>query len=449
MKQQIEISKPTYGLLTSITMIVGIVVGSGVYFKADDILFFTGGSLSLGIIILLLGALNILFGSLTLSQLSKKNTDSGGLMSFYSQYYSDRLAFVVGMFQMVIYIPIITAIVAWVSTNYISVLLGTSFSFEVEILLAAMIVGMIALVNLFSKKIAGYFQNLSTMVKLIPLVVIILVGIYVSMTTTEIVSSSETIQRQSIGLGWLAGLVPLAFTYDGWTVVSNIAPEIKNAKRNLPLAYLFGSVSIVLLYVLYFYGLVSILGESAIMTLGNDSIYHAISLLFGNHFAKFMVLIVVISVLGVVNGLFLANARLPQSYAQRGWISSQEVSQINPKYGISIPSIGIAFGITLFWLIIHYFLVKTNALPNTDISESAVVFNQLCLLPLYVVVFKQFLSKTITNRFLGMISPLLAILGILILIIGNFFLNVKGALFTTFFGMISIAFFYHLAKKKL
>lgn len=90
------------------------------------------------------------------------------------------------------------------------------------------------------------------MVKLIPLVVIILVGIYVSMTAMEVVSSTESIQRQSIDLGWLAGLVPLAFTYAGWTVVSNIASEIKNAKRNLPLAYLFGSVSIVLLYLLYF-----------------------------------------------------------------------------------------------------------------------------------------------------------------------------------------------------
>lgn len=79
-------------------------------------------------------------------------------MSVYSQYYSNRLAYIVGMFQMVIYIPIITAMVAWVSTNYIGVLLEISFSFEIEILQAALIVGIIALLNLFSRKIAGYFQ---------------------------------------------------------------------------------------------------------------------------------------------------------------------------------------------------------------------------------------------------------------------------------------------------
>ena len=64
--------KHAYGILTGITMIVGIVIGAGIYFKADDILSFTGGNMLLGFLVLVIGASNIIFGSLSLSELAKR-----------------------------------------------------------------------------------------------------------------------------------------------------------------------------------------------------------------------------------------------------------------------------------------------------------------------------------------------------------------------------------------
>ena len=78
--------KKAYGLLTAVAMIIGIVVGSGIYFKADDILTYTGGSLALGLLVLSIGASNIVFGSLSLSEFAKLETSSGGVVAYLDRF---------------------------------------------------------------------------------------------------------------------------------------------------------------------------------------------------------------------------------------------------------------------------------------------------------------------------------------------------------------------------
>ncbi|MFZ2745875.1 MAG: amino acid-polyamine-organocation (APC) family permease, partial [Lactococcus raffinolactis] len=60
-----------FGLLMSIAMIIGIVIGSGIFFKADDILMQTNGNVMMGCLVLLLGALGIIFGGITISEWAK------------------------------------------------------------------------------------------------------------------------------------------------------------------------------------------------------------------------------------------------------------------------------------------------------------------------------------------------------------------------------------------
>ena len=74
-------AKQAYGLITTIAMIVGIVIGSGIYFKADDILLATGGNPLLGLLALAIGSACIIFGSLTLSELAQRTSRSGGICS--------------------------------------------------------------------------------------------------------------------------------------------------------------------------------------------------------------------------------------------------------------------------------------------------------------------------------------------------------------------------------
>ncbi|NLJ19049.1 amino acid permease, partial [Globicatella sulfidifaciens] len=173
----LEEKNKTYGLLTAIAMIVGTVVGSGIYFKADDILSFTGGNVTLGVLVILLGAVNIVFGSLTLAQLALRTTTSGGLAGYAEIYYNQTFATVIGLFQSFIYIPVITTVVTWVASSYTLSLLKPDASFEVEIILTIVYLFIIAIMNYYSKQLAGFFQSLSTFIKVIPLIIIMIMGL--------------------------------------------------------------------------------------------------------------------------------------------------------------------------------------------------------------------------------------------------------------------------------
>ena len=78
------LNKANYGLPTAITMLIGIVVGSGIFFKADDVLRLSGGDLGLGIILFALAALNIIFGCLALTEMAGRSDIKGGLVRSHS-----------------------------------------------------------------------------------------------------------------------------------------------------------------------------------------------------------------------------------------------------------------------------------------------------------------------------------------------------------------------------
>src|SRR5574341_922777 len=85
-----------FGLLMSIAMIVGIVIGSGIFFKADDILIQTNGNVLMGCLVLLFGAIGIIFGGITISEWAKLTDDAGGLIVYAEKAFGRVFAFLLG-----------------------------------------------------------------------------------------------------------------------------------------------------------------------------------------------------------------------------------------------------------------------------------------------------------------------------------------------------------------
>ena len=84
--------KNEYGLFTAIGMIVGIVIGSGIFFKSDNILVATNGSISLGVLVFCIAALGIIFGSLTISELASRESKAGGIITYAEYSYNESVA---------------------------------------------------------------------------------------------------------------------------------------------------------------------------------------------------------------------------------------------------------------------------------------------------------------------------------------------------------------------
>ena len=108
-----EISKK-YGFITATAMIVGICIGSGIFFKSDNILIATGGSILWGIVLFVVSAISIVFGCLTFGELASQTDQVGGLLSYSEEFLGSKAGCGYGWFQILVYYPSITAVVSWV-----------------------------------------------------------------------------------------------------------------------------------------------------------------------------------------------------------------------------------------------------------------------------------------------------------------------------------------------
>lgn len=436
--------RKSYGLMTTIAMIVGVVIGSGIYFKVDDILGFAGGNVGLGMLIIALGSFAIVFGSLSISELALRHSEAGGIFYYYAHYIHPGLATALGLFTAYVYLPTVVAVVTWVAAIFT---LGSHSSLEAQVILAAVYLLALSLLNIFSKWLAGYFQSLSTLVKVVPLLAIALVGLFWKKDFPD----APVVTPVSVGWGWLSGLVPLYFAYDGWTVVASIAPEIKNPHKNLARAFIFGPMAILGLYLLFFYGLNRILGPDYILMVGNDAVVHATELIYGKAISKILLLVVIVAVLGVSNGMLLGTMRLPQAFAEMGWIHSPKFAKLNLRYQLSLPASFSVVGVTYIWLFIHYLVSKFNLLPGSDISEITIVFNNLSFVFLYLIVLNLHRKGQVKSKLTGLLSPLLAILSAIILLLGGLLTNFKMVTFFLLFCLlfcIGVFVFYQRNHKK-
>ena len=107
-----------YGLFTAICMVVGIVIGSGVFFKAQTILQKTGGDMPLAILAWLIGGAIMLVCLLTFSFMGQKYERVNGLVDYAEATVGPRYGYFMGWFSATIYFPGMTSVLAWVSARY-------------------------------------------------------------------------------------------------------------------------------------------------------------------------------------------------------------------------------------------------------------------------------------------------------------------------------------------
>ena len=408
--------KNEYGLFTAIAMIVGIVIGSGIFFKSDNILVATGGSVALGVLVFCIAAIAIIFGSLTISQLASRSSKEGGLIAYAEEYYNKSTSCAFGWFQTFLYFPTLIAVVSWVAGIYICILFGIEGTLEKQMLIGLAIMVFLFVINTLSARLGGLFQNASTIIKLIPLLLIAVAGLVFGDTSS--VSFSDITAVKSTG--WIAAIAPIAFSFDGWVVSTSISHEIKDSKRNLPKALILAPLFIVIVYVLYFVGISMYIGPETIMSLGDAHVDLAANNLLGPWGAKIVLIFVIISIMGTINGLTLGMIRLPHSLSVRNMFpKSKVINKIDEKLLMPVNSAIVAFIIAIVWYIAHYLTTKFGLLPNSDISEISITMSYTMYILLYVKVIQLGRQGKISGIWNTIINPVLAIIGSLIILFGS------------------------------
>lgn len=445
--------KRNYGLFTAIAMIVGIVIGSGIFFKADDILNYADGNVLLGVLIFVIAAVAIIFGSLTISQLATRTDKPGGLITYAEEFVSMGTATVFGWFQTFLYLPTLGAVVAWVSGIYIANLFGI----ENPTVGTWTLIGFIALTvlyffNILSAKLGGLFQNASMIIKLIPLVLFAVLGLAFGDPATTLSESAGTFAKTAGTLAWVGAFGPVAFSFDGWIVSTSICHEIKNSKKNLPIALSIAPIVILLIYVAYFVGISSYLGTDAVLQHGDNAVYVAAENIFKSAMAAKVVLVaVIISVLGTVNGLVLGLIRMPYAMALRKMMpASEKFSKETAKLGgMPVNSALLAYALSVFYLLVHHFITDNGIFPSGDISEISISMLYILYIILYVAVIKLYKKGEIKNPVTGIVMPILAMIGSLIIFSGA----VTSPMFIVYLAIcavfIGISYLYYRKNKDI
>lgn len=408
--------KNEYGLFTAVGMIVGVVIGSGIFFKSDNILVATNGSIALGVLVFCIAAMGIIFGSLTVSELAARSSKAGGIITYAEESYNKSIACALGWFHTFLYYPTLVAVVSWVAGIYICMLFGLNSTLELQIIIGLAVMVITYTFNILSAKFGGLFQNAATVIKIIPLIVIAIAGLLFGESGSVILTDITSMQS----FGWIAAITPIAFSFDGWIMATSIGHEIKDSKKNLPKALVMAPLFILAIYLIYFVGISMYVGPETIMSLGDAHVDLAANNLFGPFGAKIILTFVVISILGTVNGITIGHTRLPYSLAIRGMFPKHKTfSKVNDKLGMPIQSSIIAFVIALVWFVVHYAVLKLEILPNGDISEISITINYLLYILLYFKVFKMGINGEIKGLWRGKINPILATLGSLIILAGS------------------------------
>lgn len=435
-----------YGLFTAIAMIVGIVIGSGIFFKSDNILVYTNGSILKGVLVFTIAAVGIIFGSLAIAVLAAKTTKPGGLITYADEYISPKVAGAFGWFQVFVYYPAILSVVSWIVGVYLCMLMDWESTPEKMAFIGGIAFLICFFINYFSALLGGAFQNFSTVSKVILIAVLAVAGFIYGdpklITTSEVVSTGSS-------LAWIGALSPIAFSYDGWVVATSISHEIKNSKRNLPIALICGPIFVLLAYIAYFVGVSILVGPERIMELGDGHVNEAVTILFGAAGAKVFLILVIISVLGTLNGFTLGFMRLPYLLAIRDMFPmSEKVGYLEKGHHVPKFSAKIVCIISLVYIFINYFTQKYNIIPNSDISEIPIVASYILYILLYVCVIKLYRKGEVEGVMKGVIIPIIATLGSLVIIIGGL-QNPMTFIYLGICGIVIVIAMLYLKKRRV
>ena len=172
----------------------------------------------------------------------------------------------------------------------------------------------VGLLNTLGSKTSGFIQTISTVCKLLPLVLIIVFGFLKGSGENPIVTPvvSEGLKASSI-IGQL--LVAILFAYDGWINVGAIAGEMKNPGKDLPKAIVGGLSLVMVVYVVINLAYLWVLPANELATYASPASAVA-EKLFGPLGGKLITMGILISVFGCINGYLLTGPRITFALAQ-------------------------------------------------------------------------------------------------------------------------------------
>src|SRR5579863_7224726 len=362
MKPQIEVPIPSetsdrhglkrdLGVWSASAIVVGTVIGSGIFLVPSQMVKNVGSPMMV-FAVWVAGGLLSLFGALSYAELAAALPEAGGEYVYLREAYGPFWGFIYGWTQM------------WVAKSGSIATLATGFfiylaNFRPELervcaviplpigeaghpleirygqLFAMGVIAVLAAINYVGVRVGGNVQVTVTAIKVGLIAAIIVIGLGSGQGNA---ANFQTFTPAAGGIaGFFAAMVAALWAYDGWNNVAMVASEVRKPSRNLPLALIIGTASVIVIYLLtnlaYFY----VLPAGAVASTDRVAA-EAMRKILGAPGAAAVSLAAMISIFAALNGSLLSGSRVPFAMARDG-LFFRSVERIHPVH--RTPSVSI------------------------------------------------------------------------------------------------------------
>ncbi|MEE0515080.1 MAG: amino acid permease [Emergencia sp.] len=372
--------KREIGVFGGVSIIGGIMIGSGIFYLGSYVLQRTGMNSGLALICWIIAGVISLFGGLCYAELGTAMPKAGGRLVYLNEAFHPVVGFMAGFTDWLIGGPGSIAAVSIALMAVFQPFFGLS-DFGVK---AAAIVLIVAatLYNLVGVKIASIVQSLSMVAKLVPVAIILFAAIFVGRVSPDLSlgSASEYAAANDTNMfGMIAiAVVAALWAYEGWTNLNTVAEEIKNPKKNLPLALIIGIGGVTIIYTLFNFAIMKVLPHEEIVTMiNNEDIYLGTAVaekVLGSAGAFVVSAGMVLAMFGSMNGMILAQPRMYYAMAEEGHFFKC-FAKLHPKYKVPYAPIIVQGVLSIVLVLVRNLEQLTNMVVVTGM-----VFNVLVVL---------------------------------------------------------------------
>lgn len=372
----------TINVWSGISILAGIMIGSGIFFLGFQILDRSYQSLPLSILAWVVGGLITLFSGLSYAELGTLFTENGGYYVYLKEAYGKRMAFLSGFMNLILSSSGSIALLAILFGQIIANIFPGLSSFISLIAFLAILV--LSLINFLGLKIGTLVQMIFMAAKLIPIVMIIIMGLLVG--EQELVSTSlldgKSFFQILVAFGF--AVVGTLWAYEGWTNLNVLTGHMKKVKKDLPKALAIATIGVMAIYVLFIVSLYRVVAYTDLLSATYGwFIFNAAYTLFGSAGQLIIMISVAISVFGALNGSILVFPRVYQKMAEDG-LFFKRVAKNHPKY--QTPHISLILSaVFASVLVAAEFLIPSISIESllTFVVFAGLIFNTLIFISLF------------------------------------------------------------------
>ncbi len=450
--------KRVLGLLTSILLVAGIMIGSGIFKKIAPMAA-SGLNEKYLIAAWVVAGIITMFGAFIISGLSNLTEESGGQYEYLRIAFGDFISFLFGWTAFTIIGSASVSALAFIFAQSVNTLLPLHDPFNnlsnmsigdfiypfassgVKILSIATII-LLTWVNYRGTKKGASLNTFLTWIKVSGILFLIALGLFFSNSSQEVITNTtiEKLSNTAIYSAFFGALLSAFWAYDGWADLAYVTGEIKNPKRNVPIAIITGVLLVMIMYVLVNFAYMKTLSLDELASVDENNIAASLvaEKIIGHTGTILISILIMFSTLGALNAVIFFYPRLYYKMAREKSFF-KNAANVHPVY--RTPYVALIY--VMVWSCI---LVLSGTF---DMLTDMIIFSGFFFYVLLAwALIKMKRNGTIKTKVIGYpVVPVFIIFFALALLINTIYIQPKQTLFGIGLMLTGVPFYYYFKRQ--